>query len=344
MIRNHNFYTSAMSFALTACCLFTACNKERSIKSGQTDKGRSSESENASNEKSMPTDLEQFENIEVEMISTEGFPSRKSETSVRNRHLVTIMSDLKTLNGGTGAFQMNSETSFQYALEWQGDTANLLMTSQETEVKQNGKVALFYSANRNGMRSKGGNGEVSETYESANEEIKTLLRETYNNPLDRITVDQNYNETDRKRLTDTAATQVLRNNGAIENTRFFHSPFYQDRQTWTCQKKLGAGNGALSEGVLTYHRLGTTVQDQVKVGVSGTLTANVQQGPITIHAITQVKGVQVFDVRLAEWVAGHLEMDIEMGPKDSGRVEVTGKMNVEMKMTSSEKIEPEGHQ
>ena len=169
--------------------------------------------------------------------------------------------------------RMLNDTRLRYAYERTG--AEVVLSLEEIELKSviNEKPTLdaFMSRSRFHVNQ---NGSVKDfTAESADEKLKTMLRDSFGPPLVKFTFDDAGNESKRIQVAGPGAQGIL-NKELIANVRCFHTAFYADKIKWDAPIEIGGGTGgATVAGVLTYERLAAKKGDRT---IAFTVTGDMQ--------------------------------------------------------------------
>ena len=156
-------------------------------------------------------------------------------------------------------------------------------------------------------------GETQEVLlESATEELKQMLQDSFDSPVCEREVDDNGREVKRTVVAGPGAKDLI-DSGIIANALLFHPPFLQDQNEWQAQTEVSMGNGGYATGRLSYTKTGGAKIGQT-VKVSGTLTNESFKKPgtpVTIkNASYVVRGEQTYDPSQQAWVSGEIAIDV----------------------------------
>jgi hypothetical protein len=120
--------------------------------------------------------------------------------------------------------------------------------------------------------------------------------------------------------------------GALETTRVFHPRFPRDKTEWDAPALVPLGDGKMARGTLHYaKRPGAPPRDPVEVDVTGKLEASGKIDGAEIKGTRyEVKGVQTYDTKLREWVAGKLvvAMDFQSTQPDGTTLRGKGPLTI----------------
>jgi hypothetical protein len=221
----------------------------------------------------------------------------------------TIVSDLDMQVAGQKQ-KIDAQTTVQYSWDRQGAERTLSFDSIQVKANQDGKTLIDTVMNRSKVtNTKDGKSEDT-SFESAPEQLKTMLRDSFNTPLCKLQVDENGGEVKREVVGGPGAKSFI-DNGMIANALLFHPPFMRGQKEWSAPVEISMGNGGFAKGNLTYKVTGE--QNGQLVKVAGRLTNESYKppgNPLTIKNTNyQVTGEQLFDSAQGEWVFGKLKID-----------------------------------
>lgn len=177
--------------------------------------------------------------------------------------------------------------------------------------------------------------------DSAPDELKTMLRDSFGVPVAKVKVDADGKEVKREVVAGPGA-KTLVDQGMIANALLFHPPYPKGRDEWTAPAEVSMGNGGFAKGDLTYKKAAGGKGGQ-RVKVSGTLANDGFQAPgspLTLkNARYVVTGEQTYDPDRGEWVAGRLNLDVsfQLAAKDKVVIAAKGTMDVSLELVPAKK-------
>jgi hypothetical protein len=221
----------------------------------------------------------------------------------------TIVSDLDMEVAGQKQ-KIDAETTVQYSWSRAGGERTLSFDSIQVKANQDGKALINTVMNRSKVTNTK-EGKTEDTlFDSAPEQLKTMLRDSFNTPLCKLQVDENGSEVKREVVGGPGAKSFI-DNGMIANALLFHPPFMRGQKEWSAPVEMSMGNGGFAKGNLTYKVTGQ--QNGQHVQVSGRLTNESYKppgNPLTIKNTNyQVAGEQLYDPAQREWISGKLKID-----------------------------------
>ncbi len=231
------------------------------------------------------------------------------------------------------------ENRVKYALEHNGKETTLSLDEIEMRTVVNEKPTL--EALMNGSRFHvNQNGSVKDfTADTADEKLKTMLRDSFGPPLVKFALDDGDKEIRRTEVAGPGAKGVL-NREVIANARCFHAPFYADKTKWDASVEMGGGSGGtIVSGILTYERLPAKKNDHsINFRVTGDMQPDVQRTAVgQIATRRSLTGEQVYSPELREWISGDwaikMTIDVDNGAKQATRS--TGTVTAKMKMVAN---------
>ena len=157
------------------------------------------------------------------------------------------------------------------------------------------------------------NGQTQEVpFDQAPDELKSMLKDSFEVPLCKIEVDNNDKEVKRT-IVAGAGAKTLVDNGLIANAVLFHPAYFTDKDEWQSDAEISMGNGGFAKGKLTYKKVPGGKGGQA-VKVTGTLSNDNFKQPGSPLVIKDVKyvvtGEQTYDPAVKEWVSGKLTIDV----------------------------------
>jgi hypothetical protein len=231
--------------------------------------------------------------------------------------------------------RMKVDTRLRYALERSGAEAVLSLDEIELKTVMNEKPTLVsfmsrsrFHVNQNGLVK-------DQTADTADEKLKTMLRDSFGPPLVKFALDDSGKEIKRTEVAGPGAKAVL-NREIVAYSRCFHAPFYKDKAKWDADVEMGGGNGGtVLSGVLTYERLPEKKNDRgIAFRVTGDLQPDVQR-TVVGQLVTRrsLTGQQIYSPELREWISGEwtikMTMEMEGGKRfGSGSGTVIAKMRM----------------
>jgi hypothetical protein len=237
--------------------------------------------------------------------------------------------------------KLDAYTELRYTWKRSGRERALSLESALVQVKIDGKEIM----NNFMSRAKFSNTEQGKTkevpFEDANEELKKILRDSFDVPVCKLQVDENGKEVKRTIVAGPGAKALI-DNGMIANAVLFHSPFPRDQNEWQADAEVSMGQGGYVKGKLAYKKT-TGAKAGQSVKVSGTLTNEgfkQQDTALTIKKVNYiVSGEQTYDPAQQEWVSGKLAMDVsfQMATDQAAVGSVKGIMVVSFAKTAGKK-------
>jgi hypothetical protein len=235
--------------------------------------------------------------------------ARAADADQKHSFRFTIVSDLDMEVAGQKQ-KIDAQTTVQYSWDRQGPERTLSFDSIQVKANQDGKTLINTVMNRSKVtNTKEGKAEDT-LFESAPEQLKTMLRDSFNTPLCKLHVDENGSEVKREVVGGPGAKSFI-DNGMIANAMLFHPPFMRGQKEWSAPVEISMGNGGFAKGNLAYKVTGDKNGQLVKV--DGRLTNESYKppgNPLTIKNTNyQVTGEQRYDPAQREWVSGKLKID-----------------------------------
>ena len=282
-----------------------------------------------------------------EIPSTARFPTRHGGNPVAYKYQVKLHSRCTAQTPNGPANRVNADTSFTYVWRWRGSVAELLLDSLEVRTTVSGQPMMESTMSGSHFYLKQGDQTMDETFETANPELRQVLHDCFRTPMCRVAVDPQGRELKRT-ITAGPAAQAVVNTGIISNARLFHAPFPPGRASWQASCEMAMGNGEYARGDLNYETTERTVtagdepSNLVEVKVCGTLSgdASGQTGYIQ-DATYQLEGVQLYNTRLCEWVAGSLSVQVSFDTfATQQKISNRGTVQLGMQLVSSERLPP----
>ena len=237
--------------------------------------------------------------------------------------------------------KVDAETEVNYNWTRSGAERVLKIDSMFVKATANGTPIMNTFMNRTKLANTTAAGATDEVpYEAAPEELKTMLKDSFDTPICKIEVNASGAETKRTVVAEEGAKSLL-DNGIIENAVLFHPPFAPNDDQWQSDAAVSMGNGGYAKGKLTYTKAAGGNGGQL-VKVAGTLTNEGFQQPGTPLSLKNAKyvvsGEQTYDPARKEWVAGKLKMDVSyaMTVNNNDVGTAAGVMNVTFKHRADE--------
>ncbi|OAI47222.1 hypothetical protein AYO44_09895 [Planctomycetaceae bacterium SCGC AG-212-F19] len=237
--------------------------------------------------------------------------------------------------------KMTSDTHFGYTLQRRKNEVAVMCDGFGMKATQDGQP-FFEAVLEPGKFFAKEKGEVvvDVTPEDANPKLKAMFKDSFGMPLCKFQVDAAGKEL-KKTITAGPGAKFLANNGVISNTRLFHPSFPEAKDTWTEVREVAAGGPSVAKGELTYEKPKDAKGRLVTVKVSGVLTAQGIALPGAPAGVTStgrhsLKGEQVYDRTLKEWVSGKLtdEVAVEVFNKKEKVGSGKGTMTITLELLS----------
>lgn len=262
------------------------------------------------------------------------------------KYEVTLVSRL-TMQGVDGKAQaIEADAWFVYTWQCRPGERVLVLHSQGVKVTIDGRAQTEGLIERSRFRWKQGFETTDVPFEKAPPEIQNMLRDSYETPLCRLTVDDRGNVTGETVTAGPGAEAAVKN-GAIANCRLLHPPFRRGKRAWMAPAKVSMGDGNYAAGELTYQAGPAVARGEaagrIPVDVSGTLTGGGTVGPTGIrNARYVVRGSQTFDPGRGRWVDGSLTLDTSFDTHLHGKkiASNSGTMKASLKWLGSTELEP----
>ena len=235
--------------------------------------------------------------------------------------------------------KIDADTFFRYTWTQNGNEKVLKINAAHVKTQQDGQELMntFMSREKFIDIKNGKKNEIA--YEEGREELKTVLRESFDTPLCKLVTDKNGEE--RVTIITKPGAKGLLDNGIIANALLFHSRFPTDKNQWQSTREISMGNGGFAKGTLTYIKQARDRTRQTLVKVSGIFTKDafkLPDSPLRIkNARYVVNGSQTYDTARGEWVSGKLSFKIsfQMTNNELPLATAEGNMQITLKMIAS---------
>jgi hypothetical protein len=236
--------------------------------------------------------------------------------------------------------RMKNDTRLRYAYERSGTETVLSLEEIELKTVINEKPTLEAFMNRSRFHVNQNGSEKDFTADSADEKLKTMLRDSFGPPLVKFAFDDAGNEIKRTQVAGPGAQGIL-NKELIANVRCFHTAFHADKMKWDSPVEMGGGTGGTTvAGILTYERLAAKKSDRgIAFKVTGDMQPDVQRTAVG-QLITRrsVTGQQIYSPELNDWISGEwaikMTTELDNGKKEAGG-RGTGMVIAKMKMIAN---------
>jgi hypothetical protein len=223
--------------------------------------------------------------------------------------------------------KVNADSEIRYTWKQKGNKRTLFLNEIKIELKIDGAEIMNSTMNREKFRFKGQEKEnVDFSFESAPEQMKKMLKDSFGAQICWLEVDKNGREVKRTIVAGPGAKATIEQ-GMIANTLLFHPPFFHDKDNWECEREVSGGNGVIVKGDLSYKKTASQKGKQT-VKVSGTLKNEGFRppgAPATTQGVNKVIGEQSFDLAQNEWTAGKLSMEVSIEVTAEEKVIGSGK-------------------
>jgi len=234
---------------------------------------------------------------------------------------------------------IDADTVLGYTWSTEGDERTLSFDSLRVKVINDGMQLLNTQMDREKVANTQDGKTEEVMFDAAPEELKAMLRDSFDTPICRIQVDAKRKELKRTVVAGPGAKD-LTDQGMIANALFFHPPF-QDKAEFTAANEISMGNGGFAKGNLTYKKVPGGKGGQA-FKVSGTLgndSFTPAGSPLTIKkAKYVVTGEQVYDPKLREWISGKLSIktSFDMTSNDAVFATAAGTMELTFRRVEEE--------
>jgi len=238
---------------------------------------------------------------------------------------------------------IDSDAAFQYTWRFRGREAELLLHQIEDRTRLNGQPMVESSRSRERFHARRGEQVVVDaTFDTADEQLREVLRDSFDCPLCKVALDQQGREVARS-ITAGPGAQMVLDDGIIANARLFHGPFAPGKKRWESPAEISMGQGRFARGTLRYELLGKPAGDvappgRVAVKVSGELTGGGDVGEGRRDSVTyRLAGTQVYDKDLGRWRSGRF--DVAMSSQIAAgeqKIAATGTTKIQMELLPEE--------
>jgi hypothetical protein len=229
--------------------------------------------------------------------------------------------------------KIDTDSTLTYTWTQKDRERTVRFDSALVKISVDGKQTMNVLMNRHKLTNTSGGKTEEVPFDKAPEKLKTMLKDSFGEPMCRLQVGENGEEIKRQVVAGPGAKDFLEQ-GMLANALYFHPPFMKVRDEWSAANEISMGNGAFAKGNLTYKKVPSGKQGQA-VTVTGTLGNdgfNVPGSPIAIkNAKYIVNGEQTYDPAQREWVAGKLKMNVsfDMTSSDKPFASTKGTMDLD---------------
>jgi len=234
---------------------------------------------------------------------------------------------------------IDSDASFHYTWRFRGREAELLLHRIDDRTTLNGKPMVESSRSRERFHARRGEQVIADaSFDTAGEQLKAVLRDSFDSPLCKVTFDAHGRELARS-VTAGPGAQMVLEDGIIANARLFHGPFPAGQTRWESPAEISMGQGRYARGTLTYelrdHPAGSVgPRGRVAVKVSGELTGGGEADAGRRDSVTyRLAGTQIYDRELGRWTSG--EFDVAMSSEITAaeqKIVATGTTDIRMEL------------
>jgi len=238
---------------------------------------------------------------------------------------------------------IDSDASFRYTWRFRGREAELLLHEIGDRTRLNGQPMVESNRSRDRFHARRGEQVVVDaTFDTADEQLREVLRDSFDCPLCKVALDEEGREVARS-ITAGPGAQMVLDDGIIANARLFHGPFAPGKKRWESPAEISMGQGRFARGTLRYELLGQPAGNvkppgQVAVKVSGELTGGGEVGAGRRDSVTyRLAGTQVYDKDLGRWRSGRF--DVAMSSQIAAgeqKIVATGTTKIEMDLLPEE--------
>lgn len=250
-------------------------------------------------------------------------PAADPALAVTREFKVVATSDIKMEAGDVSA-AIIADTVYRYTWARVGRERTMSLRELSVKMKAGDQERMNVTISRAGMSGIENGQKFDQKYDDAPEKLREMLRDTFDAPVCTLEVDADGREVKRTVSVKPGARQAL-DAGMIANTTLFHPRYAADKDEWTADGAVSAGQGEAA-GKLTYTKINGDKAGQA-VKVAGTLKADgltVKGGTIKEGKYT-VTGTQTYDPKIQEWIAGELNIDLSLIVDPGNKQLATGK-------------------
>lgn len=259
-----------------------------------------------------------------------------ADPAVTREFKVTAKADITMDADGTSA-TVTAGTTYRYAWARAGNEKTMTLHELSLKTKVADRELMDVTMSRAGMFGTQNGKKLDAKFDDSPEPLQKMLRDTFDAPIGKLEVDDTGRVVKRTVLAGPGAKTAL-DTGMIANTTLFHPPYPADKDEWTADGVVSAGQGE-AKGKLTYTKVAGGKGGQA-VKVSGTLKADgVNAGGATIkEGKYVVTGTQTYDPKAREWITGELAIDLSfvLDQKDKP-VAAKGQMKLTFEMLPPKK-------
>ncbi len=227
-----------------------------------------------------------------------------------NRFRMTIDSDME-LTIQQQKQSINADTEIDYSWTQRGGIRELTLHSVSVKATQDGRVVQDFTQSRKQFTELVDGKRTSTSFDDAGDDLKLVLRDTYETPLCAVSVDTKGLALKRKMMARPGAATLV-DAGMIENALLFHPPCPEGELEWTHEVQFSMGFGGFVTGELKYARR-ADAEVPGQVSVNGVLLFDGEHKLGIPAKITRAKyvisGTQVHDQQVGEWISGEWTVD-----------------------------------
>jgi hypothetical protein len=254
--------------------------------------------------------------------------ARSATENVNYRYALDIDSDLTDPKQVPAGPKMRAQIQFVYSVRWRAQTADLIAHSM--------KGKMFHGADERSMEFdksklilKDARGNLDESYEKAEPQVKAMLDQCFETVLCQIEYDEDGRELRRVKTAGPSAGALL-NHGFIANVCLSRAPVPKQKKSWDAPAEIPTDDINVAKGILFYDATESpkdAEKDVLCVKVSGHLDGARKGNDGTLESLHYtLDGFEVYDRRLRDWIAGNLKIDLSKKVGDDQRP--SGKISV----------------
>ena len=212
------------------------------------------------------------------------------------------------INVDVGPQKLDALTEFQYRINRNGNTRQLIIDAAAVSASLNGNRLMNARINKDKFEDSA-NGNV---FSPGDGEDQAKALSTFSVPILEFVVDENGQETSSQLLVENDS-DLLVSTGDYRHARMFHPPFVDGQKQWTAPVEFSIGEGGFINGDVRYE-LVSDEGDHATVQFEGVLSGETTRRGIECKDIQyQLEGSQVYDRSDGKWVSGNLHVDLQFG-------------------------------
>ncbi|OWK43993.1 hypothetical protein [Fimbriiglobus ruber] len=238
-------------------------------------------------------------------------PAAAQEKAAANNFKISLVANIE-MKSTTINIAIDATTDFAYSWQQEAKTRTLMVGDMTVVAKTKDVTVMDLKMGRAGMFGTMQGKELNIKFEDAPDELKTLLKDSFDAPLCKNEVDENGVVTSEK-IVAGPGSKTLVETGMIANSSFFHPPFFAAKNEWQSVNGVGVGKGVAS-GKLKYTKIAGAKEGFQTVSVAGTLNADglkLENGGTVKKGNYKITGTQTYDLKRKEWVDGKVKIDLE---------------------------------